>query len=79
MNKILMLSILVIFAIMAQTVDAATIGCDDYIEAWHYDSNWNLVGYTYVHNFVVESHWGTDNVPNHRVNSWTVCGKVPIA
>jgi hypothetical protein len=51
----------------------ATPPCDDYIQAWHYDENWNLVGYTFVHNYVVVSYWGTDNVPNHQINSWTVC------
>jgi hypothetical protein len=51
----------------------ATPPCDDYIQAWHYDENWNLVGYTFVHNYVVVSYWGTDEVPNHRINSWTVC------
>ncbi len=52
---------------------ALAASCDDYIEVWTFDANWNMIGYTYVHNHIVEWYWGTDKGPYHRVESWTEC------
>jgi hypothetical protein len=55
------------------TAALAATWCDDYVEAWHYDANWNMIGYTFMVNHVVEWKWGSSNGYYNRIESWTIC------